>query len=292
MRITQLELYRNFLSDIETLNAGYSKASRQVSSGKKLMQLSDSPQGSADLVALSEKASKIDLYSSNIETASFFLGVTESALNEVHNLITSVYALGSQASSDAAGDDARTAIAVEIRSLRDQILALANSEALGRYIFSGSRVLTAPFELSGGSVLYHGDGEVNSIRVGEELELELGVPGSEAFDSIFVSIEALLTALDANDIEGIRNTLGQFSSSMSDLSKVRGRIGSQLSLLENAKANLESQQNILTTRRSQIEDADMAKAIMQMNQTQTALDAAISAGGAILSQSNLFDILG
>jgi flagellin-like hook-associated protein FlgL len=44
--------------------------------------------------------------------------------------------------------------------------------------------------------------------------------------------------------------------------------------------------------RSQVEDTDMAKAVVQMNQTQTALQAAMSAGASVLQQSNLFDILG
>ncbi len=292
MRITQLELYRNFLNDIETLNSDFIAAGRQVSSGRKLTRLSDSPQGSADLVSLSEEASRIDLYSSNIDTASYFLALTESALNEVHNLITSVYTLGSQASSDAAGGDVRSTVSTAVRSIRDQILALANSEALGRHIFAGSRVLAAPFELTGDSVLYQGDGDINKVHVDKELELELGVSGSEAFDSIFAAVETLLGAIDAGDTSGIKDALGQFSSAMSDLSRVRGRVGSQLSLLENAKTNLESRQDILVARRSGIEDADMAEAIMRMNQTQTALEAAISAGGRVLSQGNLFDIMG
>jgi hypothetical protein len=36
----------------------------------------------------------------------------------------------------------------------------------------------------------------------------------------------------------------------------------------------------------------MAQATVQMSQAQTALEAAMAAGGSILQQKNLFDILG
>jgi len=292
MRVTQAEMYRNFLSDLETLNENLTGISRQVSSGKKLTQLSDSPGGSADLVSLTELASKINLYRTNADTGSYFLGVTESALSEVNDLVTSVYSKGSEAASEAVGADARATLALEIRSLRDQILALANSQARGRYIFAGSAVTSAPFVIAGDSVANSGNDDVNSVLVSDGVEVQQGVPVSEAFDSIFAAIQTLLVAIDGNDVSGIGTALSQFSSALSDLGQVRGQVGVNLSLLDNVKANLDSQEASLKQRRSGIEDADMAKAIVQLNQTQTALKAAISAGGSILSQPNLFDILG
>jgi hypothetical protein len=37
---------------------------------------------------------------------------------------------------------------------------------------------------------------------------------------------------------------------------------------------------------------NMAEAVVQLSQAKNSLDAALSAGGSILSQRNLFDILG
>jgi flagellar hook-associated protein 3 FlgL len=292
MRVTQFEMYRNFLSDIENLNSSLSKASRQVSSGKKLNQLSDSPAGSADLVSLTEQSLRIDLYRSNADTGSYFLGVADSALNEVNNLVTSVYTTGSQATSDTITDDVRTTLAAEVRSLRDQILSLANTEVRGRYIFAGSQVTSTPFALSDGSIHYQGDGDVSSIRVDDALEVELGIPGSTAFNDVFASIDALLTGMDAHDLSGIKAALDQFAGALSQLGQARGQIGAKLNLLENVKSTLDSQEIALKSRRSQIEDADMSKAVVQLNQTQTALQAAISAGATAFTQRNLFDILG
>ena len=292
MRITSSETYRNFLADLETLNTSLSSLSRQVSSGKKLTQLSDSPLGSAELISLGEQQSEIDQYQSNIDTGSYFLGMADSTLNEVNNLVTSIYTNGSQSASELTSSDARAALAAAVRSLRDQILSLANTQVRGRYIFAGSNITVPPFVLSGDTVSYQGNGNVNSIAVNDGMEVEQGVAGSAAFGTVFSAIESLLTAMDANDIPGIQTALGQFSSAMSDLGQARGQIGSNMNVLKNVETVLTSRETNLKAQQSKIEDADMAQAAVQLKQTQTALETAISAGGSILQQRNLFDILG
>ncbi len=292
MRITQSEIYRNFLADIGMLNEVLNNVSRQVSSGKRLIQLKDSPPGSAELVSLNDQALEIDQYQSNIDTGSYFLGIADSTLNEVNNLVTTIYTKGSQSASELTSSDARAILATEVRSLRDQILSLANTQARDRYIFAGSKVTSAPFVLNGDSVSYQGDDDVNSIGVDDGMEVQQGIAGSAAFNSIFATINTLLTAMDGNDISGIKTALGQFSSALSELGQARGQIGSSLSLLENVKTVLDSKETNLIGRRGKIEDADMAKAVVQLNQTETALQASISAGGTILQQRSLFDIIG
>lgn len=292
MRVTVTEMYRNFLSDLETLSTNYNRVSRKISSGKRISQLKDSPLGSAELASLTELASEIDMYRSNMSSGSYFLKAAESALNEVNNIFTSIYTRGSEAGSELMTTEARAAIATEVRTLRDQILSLANSQARGRYLFGGSQTLSPPFELTGDSVTYLGDDYTNSVAVNEGVEVEFDVTGSETFNSVFASIESLLTALDANDISGIQSALGQFSSAFTELGQARGQIGANLSVLNNITTVLDSKELNIKERRGVIEDADMAEAAVQLGQIQTALQAALSAGGSILSKPNLFDILG
>ncbi len=292
MRITQSETYRNFSSDLETLNETYNKISRQVSSGKKLTQLQDSPGDSAELLSLSDQSSDIDVYESSANTASYYLGTADSALNNVNNLLTSIYSEGSQAASNSMSTDDRAALATNIRSLRDQILSLANSQAKGRYIFAGSSVTTAPYQISGDSVTYCGDNMINTVSVDQGTEVQPGVPGPAAFDSVFSSIESLLSAVDSNDVSAIGNALGRFSSAYSQLGQARGTIGSNMTLLQNVQARLQVESTSITTQQSNLQDADMAQATVQLSQVQTALQAAMAAGSSILKQNNLFDILG
>jgi|WetSurMetagenome_2_1015567.scaffolds.fasta_scaffold173179_2 flagellar hook-associated protein 3 FlgL len=292
MRVTQSELCRSLLSNLATHNEDLSKYSGQLSSGKLLNHLSDSPSGSAELVSLAKLDADIDQYISNTNTGNLHLGVADSVLNEVNNLVTSIYSKGSQATSESNSEDSRAALTCEARSLRDQIVALANTEVCGRYIFAGSAVTAVPFLLEGDSITYKGDSVVNTISVDIGTDVQMNYSGDEMFSPVFTAINSLLTAMDANDTAGIQTALNQIAPALSDLSKARGQIGSSMSMLENVQTRLESRQTSVTAQKSGIEDANMAQAAVQLKQTQTALDAAMSVTSSVLTQRNLFDILG
>jgi len=292
MRVTQLNLCQTLLSDLGSLNEDLYKYGSQISTGKLLNHLNDSPSGSAELVSLAKLDADIDQYISNTNTGNLYIGVADSALNEVNNLVTSIYSKGSQAASEIVNGDARAALAYEIRSLRDQIVALANTEVRGRYIFAGTAVTAAPFLMEGDSISYQGDSVVNTLAVDDGTEMQMNFSGDAVFDPVFAAIDTLLTALDANDTAAIQAALSHISPALSDLSKVRAQVGSSMSMLERVQARLESREISVAEQRSRIEDADLSRAVVQLKQTQTALDAATSVAGSVLAQRNLFDILG
>lgn len=293
MRVTSSEVYRNYLSNLETLNSGLNDVNQQLSTGKKINDLEDSPVGSAKLVAIADLESDLDTYRSNVTSGTLALSVADSNLNELNSLFTSVYTKGSSATGDTLSAAQRSAIAAEIRGLRDQMLALANAETNGRRIFAGSRTTADPFVLQpdGVTVTYAGDADINSVVVKEKLEVKQGVAGSE-FLSVFTTIHDLLVGLDANDLNGIKSALAGFDASMSQLGQARAKIGADLAVMENAKTNLSLQETKLKAQRTSIEGANEAEVIVRLSQMQKAQEAAISAGGLILKQSNLFDILG
>jgi flagellar hook-associated protein 3 FlgL len=292
MRITQTEISRNFLSDLGLLNGDLANANRQVSSGKRINSLEDSPSGSAELVRMAKMESEVDQYRFNSNAGSLYLNVADSTLAEVNNLITSVFSKGSQAASENVNEEGRATSAADIRSLREQIVSLANSQVNGRYLFAGSMINDNPFSIAGESVVYSGDNTVSRIKIDDRMDVPASFDGDEVFNLIFSNIESLLAGIDSSDIAEMRTALDQFSTSLSGLSRVRGQIGSHMNALDSAKSILDSRETTLKEQRSKIEDVDMAKAVVQLNQTQTALQAAMSAGASALQQSNLFDILG
>jgi len=291
MRVTQSSMYRSFLANVENLSSEMADLSQKVSTGSKLSHLSDSPSGSSEFLGLRTELAKIDQYKTNGNSSAFFLGVTDSVLNSLHNVATSIYVLGSQAASNLNSPDVRASVAQEIRSLRDQVFALANTEARGRHIFAGSRIDAPAFTISGDTVTYQGDTEVNGIVIDEGLAVEQNVVGSSVFSPIFDRINALLTALDNGDLTAIQGALNDFSSGLEEVSRTRARVGSNLKRLEDSQVELGTRETIVRTRQSRIQDVDLAEAVVQLNQIQTALKAALSAQ-SIVQQNNLFDFIG
>lgn len=292
MRITDSMTCRVFLSNLETLNEQLDTVSQQISTGKKFVHLRDSPATAAEGVLLQAKAAALDQYKTNNDSSSFYLQVADSALNSVQNLVTSIQTKGSEAASGTVNATDRATLAKDIRSLRDQILSLANTEVSGRYIFAGSRDTSAAFTISGDAVTYQGDDEINMIKIGDDLRVQQNVAGLSVFSPIFDTIQSLLSAIDSGDRAGIESALGQFSSSLNGLSLARGQVGVELGKTENISSENDTEKVNLQAQQSRLEDVSAAEAATQLSQLQTALRASLSAGQSILQKKNLFDFLG
>jgi len=291
MRITDSIGYRNMLAGVETLNDTLEKASEQVSSGKKLLHLHDSPADSAENLQIKNQLSQIDQYQSNSDAASFSLQVTDSSLNSLYNLVTSIYSQGSAAANNFNDANARATYAADIRSQLGQVLSLANTQVSGRYIFAGSKVTAPAFTAAGDTATYQGDNEVNTIDIGDGLQVNQNVVGSGVFSPAFTSISALLTAIDNGDQAGIQTALSQFSGTLAAVNSARSQVGNDLSSVQNSATTRQAEQTDIQQRQSTISDADMAVALTQVSQTQTALQAALTVG-SLLGKQNLFDYLG
>jgi flagellar hook-associated protein 3 FlgL len=88
-----------------------------------------------------------------------------------------------QAASDTLSPADRQSIALEISSLRDQMLSLANTQDTnGNYLFSGSRVGSPAFSKDAkGLVVYQGDESRMKVAVGDNRRMNLNMPGADAF---------------------------------------------------------------------------------------------------------------
>ena len=280
MRVTQAEIYRRLLSDLGTLNRDLVKYGNRLATGRILDRLKDSPAGSAALVSLADQDAAIDQYLFNTNAGSLVLHVADSALSGVSNLVGTIFAKGTQAASGIPDPDARAALALEIRSLRDQIVSLANSEVRGRHIFAGSRTTAAPFLADGDSVSYRGDGTVNALQVDSGTEVRMNFSGEAVFGPLFAAIESLLAAIGEGDLAGMQAALNRFAPALTGLSAARAQVGSGLNLLESVQSRLRARETDIAGQRSLIQDADMVEAALRLGRTQTALDAATTAAGA------------
>ncbi len=290
MRVTPGISDRNFLTSVEKLNSLLDDANQQVSTGKKLLHLQDSPSGSSEMVGLRDELSRIDQYKANLDYGNLFLGVADSALSSAHDLVTSIFTKGSEAATGTVTAEERATIAQEIRAMRDQLLAIANTTAQGRYLFAGSRITAPPFSISGDTVTYQGDQEVNKIAIGDGLDVQAGVAGGDVLTPVFQAISTLLTAIDGDDVSAIKAALPGFESALSGINQSRGTVGAALTRLQGNATELDTRKTTLHSLQSSLEDANLAQAITQRNQLQSALEATLTVQAT--ARKSLFDYLG
>jgi len=315
MKVTQLEADRNFLIDMGKLQKNFVDIDRQLSSRKKLNILSDSPRGSASLVDISEQALRLESYRYNITASKYQLNSAEAALNAMNNAYTSINTLGSYAANESNDADGRRSILIEIEILRDEMIARANTRVDGLYIFAGTKVNDKPFVLgeydangvftaaaNGTKVGYEGNDTVNTIPIGDNVQVVAGVSGGEAGDNllaVFKKVDDLIAAIKASidepptgRVEDIAKSLDDFGKALDTLGLARGKVGTSLSVLQRMEAMLDTREGVLIEQRSRTEDADLQEVAVRIAELQTAINAASSAGSILLKQNTLFDFLG
>lgn len=152
---------------------------KQNATMKRVNTPSDDPVGTAKLMTIRNESLDNEQFEWNSNIAKTFLNYTDSSLEELTNLIVRAkeLALG-QASSAANGPESRLMVAEEIKNLQQEINGVANRKLGDRFIFSGYRTSTQPFDPKGN---YAGDSGKIMVEVQKDVFVGMNLPGDELF---------------------------------------------------------------------------------------------------------------
>jgi flagellar hook-associated protein 3 FlgL len=156
---------------------------KQNATLKRVNSPSDDPVGNAKLMTIRNETLDNEQFEKNSNLAKTFLNYTDSSLEEVTNLIgrAKELALG-QASSAANGADSRAMVGQEIKNIQSEIQAIANRRLGDRFIFSGYKTNTMPFDAEpGGEGSYKGDDGNIMVEVQKDVFIGMNIAGRELF---------------------------------------------------------------------------------------------------------------
>ena len=138
MRIGTLHMFRQGVNSILRQQTELAATQNQLSTGKRINSPSDDPTSAAQLVGLSESAKTTAQYQENILAARTRLELEDDALGSVGDALLRVRELAVAGQNNTYGLEERTAIALEVRQLADEVMGLANRKlANGQFMFSG-----------------------------------------------------------------------------------------------------------------------------------------------------------
>ena len=300
MRIGTLHMFRQGVNGMLDQQVKLFNTQNQLSTGKRINSPSDDPTGAARLVGLSESAKTTAQYQDNILAARSRLELEEGALGSVGDALLRVRELAVAGLNNTYGLQERTALALEIRQLADEVMGLANRKlGNGQFMFAGYQVQTTPFsETAPGVFSYAGDQGQRLIQVAPARQIADGdsgqavfmdIPdGGGSFESIFATLETLASDLEANTPPG--STLAQIDRAMEHLVGFRATAGARLNALESQQGINEALLLQLEGTRSGIEDLDYAEAASRLSQESITLQAAQQAFVKV-QNLNLFNFL-
>jgi len=306
-----MQISTNFLFDraskqMGSLQNDLAKSQAQISAQKQVMSPSDAPDQNSVITRLKSVLSHNEGYTKALESVQARLESESTTLSSASDVLVRIKELAIQASNGTQGKTSRAAIATEMKGLRDQLLSLANStDTTGNYIFSGSKVNTPAFASDpNGVVSYQGDQTRMSVAVGDQRNIALNRPGTNAFVRVvrsdgaggntgvgfFQAIDDLITGVRATDGTG-GSALSRGLNEMDDLHRgvvlAQAESGTDMKVVEQQNAVLDDTQLTLKTALASVEDLDMAAAITLMQKQLLSLEAAQSSFAKV-SQLSLF----
>ena len=290
-RITQRLMVERSLTSLQSGLGRLSDSQEKIASGRTINRPSDSPTGTNDAMRLRAALSAKAQYTRNAEDGESWLGTADSTLTSMLDQVRRAQGLLVQgASTGSNGPDARAALVAELTQIRAGLLDEANTTHLGRPLFGGTTAGSTAYDSNG---TYVGDGNAVNRTIGEGISVPVNVTGPAAFS---VGGDDLFSVL-GDAIDQLRNSPGALGSSQARLEAVAGRmrsaladVGTRVNRVETAAENLAGSTLDATNALSQIENVDIASAIVDLQMQEVAYQAALGATSRVI-QPSLLDFL-
>jgi len=287
MRVANKTVYDMVKFDLGRINEELNKANRVVTTGKRITDLSDDPVRLPEVLNIRSALSNLEQLGRNINMGRSWLATSESALSHVQDLISGTKALCVQMVNGTITAEQRGIAAKTVQNTLDEIVSLANTEVNGRYVFAGWKIDTVPFDEDG---TYHGDNHAFVVKIGNDTTIEVGSDGEAVFGTLFTTVSDLKDALEGNDVSGISAAMTNLDNDFNHITTKISGIGSKMLRMDMKQRIFQDYTINSTERLSEIEDADMAAAIIELQSRQLVYQAAL-ASSAMVMKLSLVDFL-
>lgn len=313
-RVTQRMLSGRELSSVELAATRMASAQEQMTTGKRLNRPSDGPADTA--VALKARAGVAaqKQFQRNGQDGLSWLTTVDSAIQDANSLVNRAYVLAVKGANTASnGQTSEEALAAEVDQIKQSLMAVANTQYLGRPVFGGTTTGNSAFSLSSTQataadgtpivdadgnpvyqVTYAGDGGSVSRRVGADTVVRVDSDGQSVFgndgSNVFDGLDQLSAALRSGDGDTISGCIDLMQSAMSQLGAAAASEGARMNQI-NAAVSVSTDSTLnLQKVKSDVEDIDIAEATINMQTQTNAYQAALMAVSKT-SQQSLLDFL-
>lgn len=145
---------------------------------KRVQKPSDDPVGNVDILSIRSKNIDGKQYQRNASVAKAQLTFSENAIAELTEILSKAKEIAIAQSSNLFDVNIRKGVSKEIEQLRNQAISIANRRLGNKYIFSGHKSLTRPFDEKGE---YHGDDKQTKIEVSKDFYVPISFNGKDIF---------------------------------------------------------------------------------------------------------------
>lgn len=284
MRITNQMMWMDSLRNLRANLAMLSRAQTEATTGRKIQAVSDDPAGAAEIMNLNALLADIDQYRSNGQSATTRLSTENITLKSAHDLLDQASALALSTQSAAVGDPTRQTAIDQIQKIKDQLVALGNTQVGDVFIFGGGLSSSPPFQADG---TYVGDSQVQRVQLEKGVQMDVNHTGDAVFSPVFQALDALTTQLQTGTSSAVAAAAANLSAAQQQVLAFQSDAGARIQTIQGTTDQLGQRSQVMLDRRSALSDADPTASVLQVTNAQNALERAYAVVGRVLSTSLL-----
>ncbi|MDI6631531.1 MAG: flagellar hook-associated protein FlgL [Bacillota bacterium] len=294
MRVTTAMLINTVVRDLEDRLTQMAKRQEELSSGRRINRPSDDPGGVVSALRLRAQLGGNVQYKQNMDDAIAWLSTTDAALREAVGTLQRIREIAVAGSNQTLSAESLEALAKEVAQLKNHLGDVANTSYAGRYIFAGTKTLTPPYDPGTGT--WNGTSDILEYEIAPGVTISVNIDGQAVFDSatlpkVFQVLDDLIINLQNGDAASISNNrIGEIDQNIDNILAVLAEVGARINRLEMAKSRMETTDVDLQNLLAQVEDTDMARALMDLKSQENVYRAALAVGARIV-QPSLVDFL-
>jgi flagellar hook-associated protein 3 FlgL len=271
----------------------------QISSNQKSQDYAGISSDSMQLVSLETSERRMEQYLTDNVYVDLRLNGTLNSIDALKHSVTDIRGILRSLMVDgnlAAGIDKDNISDIKTQEIEDVL----NTTINGRYLFSGSKTNTVPVVAGDmttapaydatfntkaeSSFYYQGDDTIIKARIDQGVVMEYGVTAaSSGFEKLIRSIRILRSTditgdppNDANFMKKVEHSLNLLNQADKEIQALQMNIGTRIQQLETTNKNITISQNFARSLISDIESVDTYRAVAELTQDQTMLEASYS----------------
>ncbi len=292
MRVTNSMMTRSTLRDLSQSLTRLQTTQTKLTTGKEMPTASSNPTKAGEALRLRQQLNRADHRSRALDDAQGWLETADTALTSGLETLARAKEITVRAANTGSTNDpvARAAMGAEIRSMRSEMLAIANTKYGSRSLFGGT-VPGAAYDAAG---TYLGNSASVVRDVAPNTSLTVNVSGQQAFGTaggavgdMFQVLDRLATAIEAGDSAAIAAEHANLDGAVSTMSAATVVIGSRGAAIEQMKARGQDDLLALKSRLNDVEGVDVVEGLIMAKTQENAYTAALQVAAKIIPQSLL-----
>lgn len=289
------------VASLDQTSAIEQQLTNEISSGTRVNSLSDDPAAVGENVLLGSQLRLDDSFSQTENSTVGMLQVMDSTLGSVVSQLTQALSLATEGNNGTLNASDLNSIATQISGIRDEVLSLANTTYMNRYIFAGSQGGTSPYSLDSAvtpnAATYNGDTVVSYVTTPNGQKIQTNIPGSQIFSNPANDVLQTLNNLVADFSSGtasptaISNTTA-LNSALNYVSRQRVIIDNSITQLQAAQSYVQTQGTQIISAQTDLMQTDVAKVSTQLSTAETQQTALTQVVNILeKNNGNLFSLL-